>query len=218
MLNSTAQVRWLLTGDSLTSEVPEGHDSPQLQAFKEFVQNTVERREDEFHSSEVPHFQLSDLSSQFEKRIARFSPQIVIVTCGLTEIQSRGETFLTFERNFHKLILQIRNFGAIPVVATPPWPCPSDAFHHSDELIRLEAIRACAEESAALLVDHWEHWEHSASDAWSNPDRTALSQQGIAEVVQELSRALQLQQCRYQGQPAQKAISRKSTRLGRVDN
>ncbi len=198
-LKSTPQVNWLLTGESLpigggpknTGSVPENLMVSSLSAY---LRDVVGRGDDTVRSTETPHFHLQDLVRGFDKKIGGYSPQIVVITCGLTELQTRWESPVAFEHMFHKLVLRIRNAGAVPIIATPPWPCPSDSFHHTDELIRLEAIRACAEESAALLVDHWEHWENCSDNEWYSADRQMLSERGVQEIVAEFAKTLKLNQ------------------------
>jgi len=192
LLQSTSQIHWFFTGDDLSFPgQSNGSDAIGL-AHVRYLQDVVGRTEDTFTVQTSPHFRLQDLQQNFEKTVTAESPQVVVILCGQTELQTRWESTLAFERMFHKLVLKIRNAGAVPIIATPPWPCPTESFYHSDELIRLEAIRACAEESAALLVDHWEHWEHSSTAGWYSGDGHSLSASGIMALVDEFSRTLQL--------------------------
>ncbi len=211
LMRATPRLHWLFAGDSLEhGGTSPAKGSQLMQAIQQHVHRVIGRTGDVFTSCETEGFRLRDLLDRFNSRVSNHSPQIVVITCGTAELQTRGDSPLAFERMFHRLILKIRNSGAVPIITTPPWSCPADDIHHSDELVRLEAIRACAEESAALLVDYWEEWEHhSVEEMFIPPHGQQLSTQGRETAVREFARALQLsaETAAFEKPPQQIAIS-----------
>jgi hypothetical protein len=201
-LQAGTPVTWLLTGETLlppsslctVKSLGLVERASHVDALTQLIREGFGRRSDVFISNEAPAACLEFLLEQFDRQIGRFSPQIVIIQCGETELSSPLQSSLEFERTFYELIRRVRAINAVPVISTPPClPCPQ-GFVRTDQLIRLEAIRGCAEEAGAFLVDQWEHWEQEFSRAWLNQNGSALTRIGAYEVAYALAAALQLEQ------------------------
>ncbi|SFJ37159.1 hypothetical protein SAMN05421753_11937 [Planctomicrobium piriforme] len=198
MLRSAPSVTWLFTGDTLTLPGQPSERNSHVSALTHAIRDELGRYDDAFISSEAPRLRLRELLDNFEQRIGRFAPHIVIVSCGVEELRATGESSLAFERMFHELIERIRGAGAVAVINTPPRPEMGEGVEHADELIRLEAIRACTAESPAFLVDHWDHWEQSSELHWLAADGQSLSHSGAKAFADEFVRELQLDELKHQ--------------------
>lgn len=182
-LAETPVVTWLFTGDSTVSQLQSGAS---LVSYTPVVCSEIRdrcgRARDIFVNSESPGLQLAEILDHFSERIGRFGAHVVVISCGLSEVIATEGSSLAFERMFHRLIARVRESGGVPVVNMPHCSGVVRRGLDSDALIRLEAIRACTEESAAFLVDHWEEWGGSELDGGGEGGTAEVDARSLAEV------------------------------------
>ncbi|WP_437191818.1 hypothetical protein [Planctomicrobium sp. SH527] len=181
----TPVVTWLFTGDSTVSQLQNGSSVVSYTPVVcSKIRDQCQRGRDIFVNSESPGLQLAEVLDHFSERIGRFGAHIVVISCGLSEVVSQEGSSLAFERMFHRLIARVRESGGVPVVNMPHCTDVVRRGLDSDALIRLEAIRACTEESVAFLVDHWEEWGGGGSVELGDGlgASAALDAQALAEV------------------------------------
>ncbi|WP_437224484.1 SGNH/GDSL hydrolase family protein [Planctomicrobium sp. SH661] len=179
-----SRLTWLFTGDSLSKA---GQDQVTgaglVSSSVRVLRDRFHRTRDAYISTECSQFDIQLLTSEFEERVARFHPDIVILTFGLHELQATGESSLAYERRLMQLMEKLRSLKARVLVNLPPLFPGNRAPVSADQLIRLEAIRACTIESSLLLADHWSHWEQHAESSWVTAGGDSLSEKGAAEMT-----------------------------------
>src|SRR5690606_33532438 len=132
---------WVFTGHSLTCR---DQQSVRGGTFHSYLTGTLRDRlgrdQDAFISTLSPRLTLRDVLHDYNGRIGRFHPEVVVLSCGPAELADNGDTLLDFEEIFHELIFRIERQGALTVVNTPPYRKLTDEQGTMDQLVRLEAI------------------------------------------------------------------------------
>ena len=131
----------------------------------------------------------------FERRIAKFEPDICFLSLSIAEADSKAVE--RFERMLVRLIRWAKKFDCQMVVQTPPClPSKSDA-ELTRRLILVEAIRSIAAEHSVPLVDHWEHWEWATNkvgrtESWIDAATHTPDEQGHRQLAKRLIQDLKL--------------------------
>lgn len=176
--------KWLFCGDSLYERGRQRADSPTFaRAAVRGLRQRAGTAKWRFVSTLLPEITLRDLLQQYETRIGRFAPQVVVISCGYRELSHPEAGLLEFERGFHELLARAQQSGAEVVVNTPPWQSLPGGASRVDQLIRLEGLCACAVEAEALLVDHWGHWERRSAADWQRGTGFCPSPRGFHEMA-----------------------------------
>jgi hypothetical protein len=185
---------WLFAGDSLsTPRKSPAWSGNHASYFVRLIGGRLSRDDDAFITTARPGGRMRDLLQRFDEDVARFQPDIVVLSCGCHELSGESQSLMEFEETIRQLVGQIRLNAGTPILTTPSCPVPfEESTLLTDQLIRLEAIRACAIETHTLLVDHWLHWEQAASPDWYRSDCRTPSDQGAAEMANLFIRSLQL--------------------------
>jgi hypothetical protein len=201
LIRRTEPLTWLFTGDSYTvsGRLP-ARGACHASYLVRLIRDRLGRDRDAFVTTARPTFRLSSLLHEFHEAIERFQPGIVVVSCSGQELNREGALLAQFEETIRRVVEKILLTGGMPVLATPPCPVPlADTTVSKEQLLHLQAIRACATETPTLLVDHWEHWERSARSDWYRSDGCSLSDRGALEMAQWFVRSLGLDRLGPQG-------------------
>lgn len=181
---STDPLTWVFTGDAaLCSHRDSNGTFPRR--FADWVKTTLGRADDVFVNATFDHARIAHVRYRMQLRLEQFTPHLVTILCGLTDVSNDSAHCRDFEDQLIGLIRDVRAVGAIPIVSTPPCPGEElDAQLEIDRLVHVEAIRGCAKEHAALIVDHWLYWENRA-DTHQLWDREAAqpTPQGVREMA-----------------------------------
>lgn len=192
-LASRPQTTWLFTGDSFTdtgSRITKGGTFPCF--LSRIIRDHFQRVRDVFINTTMPGQTLAEVYRDLTDRVERFSPDVVVLLCGPGDLIPPASAAEDFERIFQKMVDRLREQGSAVIINTPP-PPPSDLQHQqSDAMIRLEAIRNCALESTALLVDHWDCWEQSATTEFHRPGSRLPAERGCIEMARHFVEELKL--------------------------
>ena len=192
-LQSTNRITWLFTGDSLSAAGRHpARGGTAVSYLVRTIRDRIGRQDDAFVTTTRAGQSLKQLLAEFDNQIARFSPDVVVLNCGLGELEQYDESLLEFERLFRELLNRLHQRRERVVVCTPPAHPFSASPPTSNQLVRLEAIRACTKESAAILVDHWSHWEQFATEDWYRSDGVHPGEQGAIELARLMIQELQL--------------------------
>jgi len=197
LLSSQCPVSWLFVGDSFT---PKNVTEPRpwrvyTNRFAAAVRTHFQRPKDVFIDATFPAARLSEVLFDFEKRIAKFEPDICFLSLCLAEADAKSVE--RFERMLVRLIRWSRKFDCELVLQTPPCLQSRNDSELTRRLILIESIRGIAAEHAVPLVDHWEHWEGAASqdghaELWIDAESHTPDEQGHLQLAKRLIHDLKL--------------------------
>ncbi len=197
LLGSPLPVSWLFVGDSFT---PKNVTEPRpwrgfTNRFAGAIRAHFQRPKDVFIDATFPSARLSEVLFDFERRIAKFEPDLCFLSLCLAEADSKAVE--RFERMLVRLIRWCKKFDCQLVVQTPPClPSRNDA-ELTRRLILVESIRGIAAEHSVPLVDHWGHWEGTATQsegtaAWIDAETNTPGEQGHRQLARQLIHDLRL--------------------------
>lgn len=190
-------VSWLFVGDSFT---PKNVTEPRpwrvyTNRFAGVVRAHFQRPMDVFIDATFPSARLSEVLFDFERRIAKFEPDICFLSLSITEADAKSVD--RFETMLVRLILWSKKFDCQLVVQTPPClPSRTDA-ELTRRLILIESIRGITAEHSTPLVDHWEHWEWATSQVgqtatWFEAETHTPAEEGHRQLAKRLVQDLKL--------------------------
>ena len=216
LLSSPHPVSWLFVGDSFT---PKNVTEPRpwrvyTNRFAAVVRSHFQRPKDVFIDATFPVARLSEVLFDFEKRIAKFEPDICFLSLCLAEADTKSVE--RFERMLVRLIRWSKKFDCELVLQTPPCLSSRNDSELTRRLILIESIRGIAAEHAVLLVDHWEHWEGAASptgqaESWIDAESGTPNEQGHRQLAKRLIHDLKLNELA----PSDISISIKEIAVGK---
>ena len=197
LISSSIPVSWLFVGDSFT---PKNVTEPRpwrvyTNRFAGMVRAHFQRPMDVFIDATFPSARLSEVLFDFERRIAKFEPDICFLSLSIAEADAKSVD--RFEKMLVRLIRWSKKFDCQLVVQTPPClPSRTDA-ELTRRLILIESIRGIAAEHATPLVDHWEHWEWATSqvgqtESWFDAETHTPAEQGHRQLAKRLIQDLKL--------------------------
>jgi hypothetical protein len=199
LLSRPAPLTWMLIGDSL--EPSAGHER-EWRSFSgrlsDVVRHVAGRARDVFIVHTAAGQRLEEVAVDAAQNVARFRPDIVLVTLGPQEAASGRRGLTAFERNLIALIGTAAAARAVPILSTPPQTPAADPEAAVHQLIYAEAIRAVAAEYDVPLVDHFAHWETAAArpagnSAWFEAAASTPGRYGHEQLARRIVVDLQLQ-------------------------
>ena len=146
---------WVFSGQSLPGQLGESTEVPLSGIVGLYVRNGLERSSDPIIDTTGPDLRVIDLLQQFDKRVARFHPQVVVIGGSLIEADRGIAGLPRFERNLVRLIHACRRIGSDIVLQTPRFVAGESSAEEIDGPVYVEAIRSIAAEQGVGLVDHW---------------------------------------------------------------
>lgn len=163
--NIEKSLRWLFLGDSITHGAlhTHGYDSlPQL--FEKFIRDEKGRINDVFINTAVSGATTKD---QIVNSKARFEDyrdiaDIVFIMFGTNDAVS-DVTLDDFRVNLKRIISDIKEIGAIPVLRAPN-PCEGAPRERGVRIIPyIKVIEECAQEEQVVLINHYKQWIQAAT-------------------------------------------------------
>ncbi len=159
---------WIFAGDSDFCSTPQTAETfPRLVA--DWTKSEFGRQADIYVNATYANARLEHVRHRMQIRFTRFEPDVVTLVCGFADCAGGVEKCDEFEQSLIGIIKDVQKIGAMPVVCTPPYSEANEGTdEHIDHLIFIEAIRGCAAEHSAILVDHWRFWENQTNteDLW----------------------------------------------------
>lgn len=148
---------WVFTGDNLGFEVQQALRG-WIEHFSDFIQQKLERKQDIVLNSSFADSTIEHLLNDVEWRILRFQPDVVLLMPSSAECAERSEDD-RFRETLQHLTDRLHEEGCTVVLNTPP--CPANASHSVTKTMKTAAsrIRAVADQSGAVLADHFSHWQ-----------------------------------------------------------
>lgn len=160
MLQEERQSIWLFAGDSIT------HGALHTNGWRSYVEHFQERLRWElshFHdyviNTGISGYKTDNLMQTFEESVSRFSPDVVFVMLGMNDCTWGSSGRSKFMENMRRIIEQIRDIGAIPVIQTPNTINVADHPARIELPAYVDVIREEASARQAVLIDHYAHWE-----------------------------------------------------------
>lgn len=200
LLSSEGSISWLFAGDSYTPKTTSPLAWRTFTArFAGAVRTSFERPRDLFIDGTFPHSRLSEILFEFEKRIAKFRPDVCFLSLSLLEADAKSTD--RFEEQLLRFIRWAGQNGCQLVLQTPPCLPPRHDTELTRRLVFVEAVRGMAAEHSLAIVDHWEHWEAAISReglpaAWFHFDSGAPSEEGHRQLARRLLLDLRLDEIR----------------------
>lgn len=129
---------------------------------------------------------VGDVLAEFDRRVARFAPDVVAMMLG-TNDSVEGEGGLSdFASGLAELISRVRAIDAVPYLQTPPPIDTDDAPEraHLDSYVRV--VRRVAGGLSVPLVDHHLHWHAQGFTGHFRSDALHPNARGHLELAKEL--------------------------------
>jgi acyl-CoA thioesterase-1 len=189
LLDDVQPRTWVFTGDNLGFEVQQALRG-WIEHFSDFIQQKLERKQDIILNSSFADSTIEHLLNDVEWRILRFQPDVVLLMPSPAECAARGEDE-KFRKTLQQLTDRLHEEGCTVVLNTPP--CPANAGHSVTKTMKTAAsrIRAVADQSGAVLSDHFSHWQATVQHDGANANLHEESgQQPTARGHRELARRL----------------------------
>jgi len=180
---------WVFTGDDLGFEVQQALRG-WIEHFSDFIQQKLERKQDIVLNSSFADSTIEHLLSDVDWRILRFQPDVVLLMPSSAECAARGEDE-KFRDTLQQLTDRLHEEGCTVVLNTPP--CPANASHSVTKTMKTAAsrIRSVADQSGAILADHFSHWQATVQQDGAKANLHEKSgQQPSARGHRELARRL----------------------------
>lgn len=200
LLGSEDSVSWLFAGDSYTPKTT----SPLAwrtftSRFTGAVRTSFERPRDLFIDGTFPQSRLSEIVFEFEKRIAKFRPDVCFLSLSLLDAEAKSTDRL--EQLLLRFIRWASENGCLLVLQTPPCLPPRSDAELTRLLVFVEAVRGMAAEHSCPLVDHWEHWEAAISREglpafWFSAESRTPLEEGHRQLARRLLLDLRLDEIR----------------------
>ncbi|WP_437186266.1 hypothetical protein SH668x_003413 [Planctomicrobium sp. SH668] len=184
LLTSKHPFTWVFTGDIwLSPRGSEGGTELRIPGLLNSITNATGRKKDSYLTTEAPQLLVSDFSNQLERRVLKFRPQIAVYSFGIQEVLQSEEPLIAYEKRFHYCANRLRQAGVTLIVNLPHYREVSGENASLDWRLKLEAIRGCALESSAIVIDHWGYWEEMAEAHWYQADGVTPSEIGNAQLA-----------------------------------
>jgi hypothetical protein len=196
-LMGESPVSWLFVGDSFT---PKNVTDPRpwrlfTSRFAGAIQAHFHRSKDMFIDSTFPQARLSEVVYEFDKRVAKFEPDICFLSLSLADADTKSTE--RFERTLARLIQWSKRYHCQLVLQTPPCLPSRNDSELTRRLILVESIRGISAEHEVPLVDHWDHWELAAAHTnhiqhWIDAETQTPGEQGHRQLAMRLIKDLKL--------------------------
>lgn len=159
---STAPVKWLFYGDSITHGALHTfgmRDYTEL--FAERVRVELGRTMDIVINTAINGDSTPGLLRTFDWRVEPFKPDVVFVMIGMNDCSAaNGISADDFERNLAELYNRIDELGALTVLQTTCPILPGTAPEREPEFDDfMERVRRVAAEKGVPLIDHLRYWQ-----------------------------------------------------------
>lgn len=167
---------WVFTGNSITQGVKHTHGlRGYSEIFSERIRWELQRPYDFIINTAISGHTTQNLVNDFDKRITRFNPKVVILMIGTNDAaEERNISIEKFGDNLMQLIDQIRAIEAIPLIMSPNIIITEKSPERSRLYQYIEKMSEVVNAKNVIYVDNWSLWG------------TELQQKYNGEVFKEL--------------------------------
>lgn len=164
LMDSGKPLTWLFYGDSITHGVVftfGQRDYTQL--FTERLRAEMGRNMDVVINTAISGHNTQNLLDTFDHRVARFSPDIVLLMIGMNDCTTNPAQAVAldqFKANLHTLCDKFEELGAVTILQTTCPILPKSAPDREPQFpAYMDAIREVASERSLPLIDHTAYWQ-----------------------------------------------------------
>ena len=178
---------WVFTGDSITQ------GAHHTRGYRGYVEHFHERMRWELRrvgdcviNTGVSGHTAGDVLADFDSRVARFRPDVVIAMLGTNDAVGGPGGREDYRRNLTALAARVRAMGAAPLLQTPPPIDSVNAPERADLSAYADVARQVAAELAIQVVDHHAHWLRCGFGRQFRNDALHPNARGHLEVAKKL--------------------------------
>lgn len=159
-LSSDTTLTWICTGDSITQGLMHTHgERNYVDHLHELIRGDMARVHDTVINTAVSGWRIALLLEDFHRRVARWSPDVVMLMVGTNDCSNAGSfpviTAEDFGASIGEFVRRVREIGAIPVLQSPP----GIDVRHAPERARIaefaQAVRSIATRDDVILIDQF---------------------------------------------------------------
>lgn len=152
---------WVFTGEPACGSQDGGPSVPLSGLAGVAIRETLRRQTDAFVDTSSPGLRLTELLQDFDRRVARFRPDVLVVGTTTREEIRALKGLPRFERRLIQLTRYCHRRGCEVILMTPTFRAATSAEDEIDRLVYVEATRGIAAEHDIPLVDLWAHGEET---------------------------------------------------------
>lgn len=161
ILEGKEPVNWVFTGNSITQGAKHTHGMrayPEI--FSERIRWELQRPYDFIINTAISGHTTQNLLSDFDKRINRFNPKVVVLMIGTNDAaKDRNISVEKFGDNLEQLIDKIREIGAVPIIMSPNIIITEKSPERDRLYLYVEKIGEVVKAKNTIYVDNWTLWE-----------------------------------------------------------
>jgi len=167
LLSQKVPMKWVFVGDSITHGAKHTYGYRSYpETFSERIRYEMKRGRDVIVNMGISGNTSSDILSDYDWRIAQFTPHVVFIMIGTNDADvKRNISLEKFKLNMLELVDKIRNSGSIPIVQTPNITIEEKAIGRERLKYYVQVIREVSKEKETIFVDHWAYWTEMAGVA-----------------------------------------------------
>ncbi|MDO5736400.1 MAG: SGNH/GDSL hydrolase family protein [Propionibacteriaceae bacterium] len=155
---------WVFVGDSITHGCLHTHGNRNyVEHCTEVLRWQTGRTTDVVINAGVSGWRVPDLLGDFDFRLARFIPDVVVLMLGTNDATAGESGRQAFSSQLQELAPRIRALGAELVLQVPPL-LRGESSGRADMPAYRDAIRAVADGLDVPIVDHARDWEAHLPD------------------------------------------------------
>lgn len=152
---------WVFTGEPACGSHDDGPSVPLSGLAGVAIRENLRRQTDAFVDTSSPGLRLTELLQDFDRRVARFRPDVLVVGTTTREEIRALKGLPRFERRLIQLTRYCHRRGCEVILMTPTYRAAASPEEEIDRLVYVEATRGIAAEHAIPLVDLWTHGEET---------------------------------------------------------
>ncbi len=151
-------LNWVITGDSITHGLVHTQGGRSYaEHLHELVRGELGRTRDIVINSAISGHRLTDILSDWDRRVASWRPDVVTLMIGTNDMATGpGQVTVepaTFAASLHEFVSRVRASGAVPVLQTPPSIDVANAPGRDRLTEFADAVRDVAASDDVILVD-----------------------------------------------------------------
>lgn len=159
-LQQPAPLTWMLVGEGFDAAPPRLREWPTFTSqLTEAIRSHPWRSADVFIVDTRPGPALARLTQELPQRVARFHPDVVLLSLSPCDVEQPLTALEAFEQQLAGVVEAVLAARSVPILCTPPCLWRGNPETALDRSVYVEAIRATAAEYDVPLVDHWGEWE-----------------------------------------------------------
>lgn len=159
-LTANAPLTWIFTGDSITHGLKH---TVGVRSYSEHIHEILRgdllRTRDTIVNTAVTGNRIIDILDDFDHRVGRWGPDIVVLMIGTNDCARRGRdspiALGEFPESIAEFVSRVRDLGATPILQTPPPVDAASATEHTLIELFAQAIRDVAAQESVLLIDQY---------------------------------------------------------------